>query len=176
MTERSVSLSGYWGVLGFIAILGSAIYRLAPVALQPLQAGLSVGQWLLLVGWVIFMLYSEAYKGFHLQASPRIVARALQLPALDNKVLVAFAPLYCMGLFYASRKRLIISWMLVFAIVSLVVAVRMLEQPWRGIIDAGVVVGLISGSLSTLMFLARAVAGYPPTINPDLPVSIAHTA
>ena len=54
-------------------------------------------------------------------------------------------------------------------IVSLVIAVRWLEQPWRGIVDAGVVVGLSWGLVSMAAFTLRALTdpGYP--YGPEVP-------
>ena len=62
-----------------------------------------------------------------------------------------------MGLFQAPRKVLIVSRSLVIGIVLVVVTIRQLAQPWRGIIDAGVVVGLALGLLSLIYLFVRAV-------------------
>ena len=66
-------------------------------------------------------------------------------------------PAFCMGLFHARRRTMIVSWMLPVVVVCLVVFVRQLAQPWRGIIDAGVVVGLAIGLVSLCWLFARAV-------------------
>ena len=58
---------------------------------------------------------------------------------------------------------------LVTMIVLLVVAVRQLPQPWRGIVDLGVVVGLFAGALSIVFFAVQAVGGRLPEIAPDWP-------
>ncbi len=47
--------------------------------------------------------------------------------------------------------------------------VRALAQPWRGIVDAGVVVGLTWGCVAILVFWARSLLGRPPEIAPDFP-------
>ena len=62
-----------------------------------------------------------------------------------------------MGLFHAPRRVLIVSRSMVVGIVLLVVTVRQLAQPWRGIIDAGVVVGLGLGLVSLGYLFVRAV-------------------
>ena len=66
------------------------------------------------------------------------------------------------------RRGLIVAWALVIGIVALVLLVRLAPQPWRGIIDAGVVLGLGIGSLSILFHTFRAWrdGAEPP---PDLP-------
>lgn len=160
-----------WGVLGFVAILANAVRRLAPLALEAVELEMSTGQWAAFVGNAVFMAYSEGYRGFHRQAAPRVVARGLYLAKEPTALGVLFAPLYCMGLFGATRRRMTISWILLLAIVGLILAVRMLAQPWRGIVDAGVVLGLAMGMLSTLYFLVRAYMGAPADVDPEVPNS-----
>src|SRR5688500_7986723 len=130
-------------------------------------------QWVVLVVWSIWMAYSEGWRGFHLRFSPRVVARAWWLaehstPSRATPLRVVLAPLFCMSLFGASRRGLIVARVLVLAIVALVVVIRMLEQPWRGIVDAGVVLGLALGLVSLLVHAARALGG-APRADPDLP-------
>ncbi len=55
------------------------------------------------------------------------------------------------------------------AIVTLVISVRQLAQPWRGIIDAGVVLGLALGVASLLYHFVRQLAGNTPAVPLDLP-------
>ena len=121
--------------------------------------------------WVAFNAYSEGYRGFHRNFSPRVIARAQHLHAHPRALHVALAPLYCMGLVHATRRRLITSWSLTLGIVAIVVAVRQLAQPWRGIVDAGVVVGLAIGVLSILFYVGRASAGIAMPVSADVPLS-----
>jgi hypothetical protein len=44
-----------------------------------------------------------------------------------------------------------------------------MAQPWRGIVDAGVVVGLGIGTASIVWHAVRAMAGTPPPVGADLP-------
>ena len=157
--------AGWWGIVGVVAILGKAIYQLVPVARGAFEHPLGAVHWITLVAWVAFMAYSEGYRAFHQAFSPRVVARAQYLAAHPRPLFVALAPLYCMGLIHATRKRLIVSWCVVVGIVALVVLVRQLEQPWRGIIDAGVVLGLSIGILSIVYF----AASNTPSVPPDVP-------
>jgi uncharacterized membrane protein HdeD (DUF308 family) len=80
---------------------------------------------------------------------------------------VALAPLFCMGFFHGSRARLARSWLLTLGIVALVLGIRAMPQPWRGLIDAGVVVGLSWGSVSILVHAVRASRGQ--LVDPQLP-------
>jgi hypothetical protein len=150
-----------WGVLGWLALLSQAIYRLTPLALEPFESGMTELQWGLYVFSIVFMAYSEGYKGFHLQAAPRVISRAMYLARSGRLYERLLAPLFCMSLFRATRKRLIISWCLYAGIVVLVIIVRMLSQPWRGIVDAGVVVGLVLGTASVLYHFVLAAMGKP---------------
>ncbi|HTL36547.1 MAG TPA: hypothetical protein VL326_25615 [Kofleriaceae bacterium] len=157
--------AGWWGVVGVIAILGKAIYQLTPIALAAHDVPFNTLQWIVLAVWVVFIVYSEGYRAFHKAFSPRVVARAQHLSAHPRALYVAIAPLYCMGLVHATRKRLIVSWCVTLGIIGLVLLVRQLDQPWRGIIDGGVVLGLSVGVLSILYFaLAK-----QPGVAPDVP-------
>jgi hypothetical protein len=161
-----------WGVLGFAAILGRAIWQLAPIAYEPIRDGaLSGAQIAVYVLWVAFMLYSEGYKGFQRQLSPRVVARGLHLARHPRLAHALLAPFFCMGLFHATRKRLITSWAVLIGIVGLVVAVRQLDQPWRGIVDGGVVLGLSWGLVAMLVYLVLGLMGRELPVPPDLPES-----
>jgi hypothetical protein len=66
------------------------------------------------------------------------------------------APFFCIGYFGAPRARRVASFALSAGILVLVVLVRRLDQPWRGIIDAGVVVGLAWGLAALWVFTAKA--------------------
>lgn len=161
--------AGLWGIAGVLALLAQAVYKLAPLAWELKDLELGAFELAALVGWVAVNAYSEGYRGFHKMFSPRVVARARCLDARPHPPHVLLAPLYCMGMIHATRKRLIISWTLALAIIAIVIAVRHLAQPWRGIVDAGVVVGLAIGMLSILYFVALAFAGRAVDVDPDLP-------
>ncbi len=159
-----------WGLLGVVALLSQAIARLTPLAVDAMRSGLSSWQWVILAVWVVFMAHSEGYRGFHRRLSPRVVARASYL--LHGKLTparVILAPFFCTRLFGASRKGMWTSRILLSGIFCLIVIVRNLDQPWRGIIDAGVVVGLGIGVASILYYTARALGGRPSPADPDLP-------
>jgi hypothetical protein len=159
-----------WGVLGFLFLLGQALVRLWPLALEPFGMDqLSSWYWLLYGASIVLMAYYEGYKGFHLKAAPRVVARGVYLRRHPRPLFVLLAPLFCMSLFHANRRRLITSWVFYAALILLILAVRQVPQPWRGAIDAGVVIGLSLGALSVLYFFAKALAGQTIAVLPDLP-------
>ncbi|MDQ3368297.1 MAG: hypothetical protein M3680_22965 [Myxococcota bacterium] len=164
-----LGFAGLWGLAGVLLLLGQAIYKLTPVALELRYLELGPLELAVLAGWVVMSAYSEGYRGFHRAFSPRVVARAQHLAAHPRPLFVAIAPLYCLGLVHATRKRLTVSWILTIAIIIVVIAVRQLAQPWRGIIDAGVVIGLGIGVASILYFIALALAGRVMPVSPDVP-------
>lgn len=158
-----------WGVLGFTAILGQAIYRLTPLALHPIRHGMTGFQVGLYVVWVVWMWWSEGYRAFQKQLAPRFVKRAVWLARDRRPLYVALAPIFCLGLFHARRRRLIISWSISLGVICLIIAVRFLPMPWRGIVDGGVVVGLAWGVGWILYYFAVALAGGELAADPELP-------
>lgn len=160
-----------WAMLGVVAVLVSAILRLTPLAIEPLTTGMTPLQWALYVGWSLFNLYAEGYKGFQKAFVPRAVARAFYVARYPRPLHVVLAPLFCMGLFFATRKRLILSWGLVIGVTTLVTLVRGLAQPWRGIVDAGVVLGLTYGTVALMAAFVAVLRGRPITVSPQVPES-----
>lgn len=134
-------------------LLTSAVYRLAPVALALECLPLSLLHWAALVFSMLYMAYAEGYKGFHQGFAPRVVIRADYLRQNPRVLHVLLAPIFCMGYIYATRRRKLLSYGLSLMIVSFVLVARMLPQPWRGIVDAGVVIGLAIGIGSIMYFL-----------------------
>lgn len=158
-----------WGVLGVVVLVAQPLFRLAPLAIEAIRGGLTAGQWVVLVLWVAINAHAEGYRGFHRRFSPRVVARAEWLARHPRPLFVALAPFFCMSLFHASRRGMLVARTLVVAIVLLVVMVRQLDQPWRGIVDAGVVVGLGLGLVSLAYHFVQLLRGHAPTMSPDLP-------
>lgn len=152
-----------------VLLLTHAVVRLSPRALEVVRADLGLFEWAALVAFVGSIAYTEGYRAFQRAFSPRVVARAAclaQRPVWWHAIL---APAFCMGFFHATRKRVVVTWILTAAIVLLIVLVRQLPMPWRGFVDAGVVVALTWGVLAILVFAARALLGRRPATSPDLP-------
>lgn len=158
-----------WGIAGVVALLGDAIWRLAPLALDAIARGFTPVEIAVGATWIAIAAYAEGYRGFQRQFSPRVVARAIHLTAHPRPLFVAVAPLYCMGLVHATRRRLVTSWTLTASIIVLVVLVRYLGR-WRGIVDAGVVIGLGWGIVAIFYYVGVAAAGRPLPVSPDAPV------
>jgi hypothetical protein len=158
-----------WGAVGFLGLMGSAVARLSPMAVEAFASEWRLHHWAALAVWVLFMAYSEGYRGFHRAFSPRFGARLRHLYAHPHPMRVVLAPFFAMCLFGATTRRVVAAWGLVFAIVMFVVLARQLAQPWRGIVDAGVVLGLVYGMLSVLYFLYRAFADPDYAVSPEVP-------
>ena len=170
----AVTAIAVWGTFGVLAILGQAIYRLTPLAIEPFEADmLSTWQIAVCAVWTIVSLYSEGYKGFQKSFSPRVVARAFHLANNPRPLFVILAPLYCMAMFHATRKRLIVTYVFYTVLIGVIVLVHQLDQPWRGIIDAGVVAGIVYGAATMVYFFFVALTGRPLPVPPDVPESSA---
>jgi hypothetical protein len=158
-----------WGLAGILLLLGSAIWRLTPMALDAFSHPFAWHHWASLIVIVLGMAYAEGYRGFHKAFSPRVAARARYLRDHPRLSHVLLAPFFCMGYFHATRRRMITSISLTTGIIILVVLVRFVPQPWRGIIDAGVVVGLAWGVMTVAVYGLAALRheGFP--YSPEVP-------
>lgn len=167
--DGAARLIATFGVACVLALLAQALYRLTPLALEPWRdGGMSTLQKVLYVGFALFNAYAEGWRGFHKRFSPRVVARAFHLGRTRRPLHVLLALPYCMSLFHSTRRQKIVSWVFLVVLVGVIVLVRQLPQPWRGIIDGGVVVGLLLGALSIVYFWLRGLGGQPPPTS-DLP-------
>jgi hypothetical protein len=120
----------------------------------------------------LWFAYVEGYKGFQTKFSPLVVSRSFTLqPSSSPFHHLLFAPFYSMGLFHATKKRMIISWSVSIGVAVIVAAVKRLPYPWRNIVDAGVVVGLTWGTISILGgYIISLITGIAPIdVDPSLP-------
>ena len=170
---RSVSAAGMfgaaWGLIGVTALLVYAVYRLSGMTIAGFAHELDWRHWSLLIANTLFMAHSEGYRGFQKGYSPRVVARARHLVTNPIPVRVILAPLFVMGYFATTRRRLIATYLLTIMIVTLIIAFQYLSQPWRGMLDFGVVVGLTWGIITIVIFAFRAFTGAPFAHSPELP-------
>ncbi len=159
-----------WAILGVTLLLGQAMFRLSQIAWEALSSGLmSNSQIAICAAWTISNIYLEGYRGFHTRFVPRVIARAHHLALHPRQPAVIFAPLFAMAFFHSNRRAKAAAWGVSLAVIIAIVYVRTLPQPWRGIIDAGVVAGLLFGTLSLLWSALGRLRGNNPTSSPDLP-------
>jgi hypothetical protein len=162
-------IGAFWGITGVVLLLGSAIYRLTPLAVDAFSYDWSWYHWLSLVLMVFFMAYAEGYRAFQQGFSPRVAARARYLRNHPNMLHAVLAPLFCMAYFHAPKRRQITSISVTLGIIVLVILVRLLDQPWRGIIDGSVVIGLAWGLVSLIVFGYQAFTRERFVYSPDVP-------
>ena len=164
-------LSFGWGLGGVVLLLGYAIVRLLPLVTEALDDSLTWPQWAVFGGNTLLMAYYEGYRGFQKGFSPRVAARAKYLYNHPQVWPALLAPLFCLGYFQTTRQRKIITYALTVMIVGFILIIHQLPQPWRGLVDAGVVVGLSWGVLSLLYYgvqaFTSAVFDYSPEVDDE---------
>ncbi len=158
-----------WGIFGVSAFLVWAVIRLTPYTLELFHLELSWYHWVLLLFNIAFMAYSEGYKGFQQAAAPRLGARVRYLYQNPRVLHVIFSPFFCSSYFHTKRPRLIARYILTLAIVSLIILVSHFQQPWRGIIDTGVIIGLAWGLMAILYQGVKALLPGEYHFSPELP-------
>ena len=162
-------LGAVWGVAGVLFLLVFAIVRLTFVTIDAFSYDLYWYHWLALGINIFFMAFSEGYRGFQKGFSPRVASRARYLQGHPKVLHVVLGPFFCIGYFHATRRRKVAAISLTLGIMCLVSLVRLVEQPWRGIIDAGVVVGLAWGVISLAVFCILAFTSERFDYSPEIP-------
>ena len=164
-----------WGVAGAITLLSFALSRMTGHMLEAFSGEYPLGVWHYVVAvlWTFFMAYSEGYKGFQKGYSPRVAARALYLRDKCTWLRLFLAPLFCLGFFHSTKRRRIVVFVLLIVITLIVMLFKYIPQPWRGLLDLGVVVGLSWGIIATVVFLikfwtAKEVPYDPEVVEPTL--------
>lgn len=141
-------LGAGWGIGGVIGILCFAMIRLSTFATEALAHPLSTFQWVILCTWCLFMIISEGYDGFYKRIAPRVVSRAAALQREGTPLQLILAPLYCLHYFASEKKRVATAYTAIILIIVAVIIVHQLPQPWRGIVDCGVILGLLAGCIA----------------------------
>lgn len=161
-----------WGVAWVSLLLGRAVWRLTPIAIEPwVEGSMSVAQQVLFAGWVVANAYLEGYRAFQLRFCPRVVARAIYLGRHPKPLWIVLALPFCMSLFHSTRRQMTVSWSFIAVLILVIWWVRTIPQPWRGIIDGGVVVGLVWGIGVIGWLFVRYLSGAEVAHPGDLPPS-----
>lgn len=159
-----------WGVGGVLLLFIRALWRLAPMAWQPIAEGSLSGMHIgVYAAWVVFNAYGEGYRAFQKSFCPRVVGRAYHLARAPQLWHALLAPAYCLSLFHANRRGRTVAWIMLAVIIVLIALLRITPQPWRGIIDGGVVVALFWGAAVMLVLALRTLTSGPPKAKLNLP-------
>ncbi len=154
---RAVATAGALrAVGGIVGLLVWAVYRLARISIAAFDHPFAWYHWASLLAIIPFMAWSEGLRGFQLRFSPRVAERAMTVRSQPTLLRVVLAPFYAAGYFEGTRRERLGVWLGTVGILVLIVVVHRLDQPWRGILDAGVVVGLSWGTIATLALTMRA--------------------
>ena len=157
LAGRAVATAGaLWAVGGIVGLLLWAVYRLALISIAAFDEPFAWYHWVVLLAIVPFMAWSEGLRGFQLRFSPRVAERAMTVRSQPTVPRVVLAPLFAAGYFEGTRRERLGVYFGTLGILVLIVLVHRLDQPWRGILDAGVVVGLSWGTIATLALSVRA--------------------
>lgn len=149
MTRRTPlgDIAVLWALAGVAALFASAVIRLGGRGLATIVDGLAPVQWVALAVLTLVMVYGEGVVALQRRWVPRLIERASALRD-EQFGLQLVAPLYGLSLVGAPAPRLIRAWLGTAAIVTAVVVVRSLPDPWRGIVDFAVAAALGWGLIS----------------------------
>ena len=160
MNQSNITTKGtiavIWAVFGLFSLLIFACWRLSAYTLDSFTMPLNIVHWFVFVAWALFMAHGEGYKGFQKQFSPRFAARCKYLLSNATWLQTVLAPLFCMAYFHAPKKRIIATISLTIMIVIFIFSFRLIPQPWKGLLDFGVVLGLAWGLVSTVYYCFKA--------------------
>ena len=150
-------LSAVWGIAGILLLIGYAILRLSPVAADALSYPLAWYHWLLMLGNAAVAIYFKGHLAFQKGLAPRVAARARYLRQHTTLLRFLFAPFFSMGYFHITRRKQMVTILTTLAMVMLIMGIRLFDQPWRGLIDVGILMALSWGFLTILIYSIQAL-------------------
>jgi hypothetical protein len=74
-----------------------------------------------------------------------------------------------MALFHARSRTMRVAWITLTLILCAIALLRITPQPWRGIVDGGVVVGIGLGALSLIVQAVQGLTAQRTPASPELP-------
>jgi len=147
-TDLPRRVAPLWAVAGVSALFAWAVWRLGWRGLLTIRAGLGELEWAMLVVLTVAFVYGEGYRALDRRWVPGLIERARALRFEHRSLVRLLAPLHGMALIAVSRGRLVRAWLGTLAIVSAVLMVRALPEPWRGIVDFSVAAALAWGLIA----------------------------
>lgn len=147
-----------WAVMGVSALFATATYRLGTRGVAVIRDGLGGWEWMALAALTLVFVYGEGFLALDKKWVPGLMRRARELREERSLVLRVLAPLYGLSLIGAPPAKLLPSWLGSLAIIGAVLAIRILPDPWRGIVDFAVASALAWGLVAILRRLPAAWA------------------
>lgn len=147
MTRRG-RVAVTWALAGVLLLFGEAVIALGGRGIATIQGGLGAGEWLAFVLLTAAFVYGEGVRALERRWVPFCIGRIAELRADARGIDVTLAPLYAMGLVGARRALLARAWVGVALILLAVLIVRVLPEPWRGIVDFAVAAALAWGTVA----------------------------
>ena len=157
-TSRIDRVTTAWALAGVGSTLVIAVVRLSARGWETVTNGLSPIEWVVLALTSAVFFYGEGVMALERRWVPHVVKRARELRRKSGAALRIGAPLYAMGLIGASPRKLIRTWLGVFAIVAAILIVRAFAEPWRGIVDLSVAGALAWGTIALIRSLPDALS------------------
>jgi hypothetical protein len=145
-----------WAVAGVVFLFAEAAWRLALRGVDAVRGGLTPFEWLALVLLTAAFVYGEGVRALQRRWVPYVLARIQRLRAERRLRYHLAAPLYAMSLIGPPRAAVVRAWAGVAAIISAVLIVSRLPDPWRGIVDSAVAAALVWGASALLYGAGRA--------------------
>jgi len=161
-----------WAIFSWVAMFVKCVADLAPEAVEPMQKqDISVPQWIAYAAIALGIWLFEGVGAFQRSFSPMVVRRGQELSVDSPWYESLLGPFFSAGLFAATPKRLIKSWLLMFILIPvLAVTVPYMPYPWRSAVDMGVVLGLGWGTLVIAILGIRGLSTNKwPDRSPELP-------
>eukprot|EP00930_Biecheleria_cincta_P095980 TRINITY_DN87863_c0_g1_i1.p1 TRINITY_DN87863_c0_g1~~TRINITY_DN87863_c0_g1_i1.p1 ORF type:complete len:214 (-),score=20.73 TRINITY_DN87863_c0_g1_i1:36-620(-) len=161
-----------WAIFTWVIMFAKCIVDLTPGGFEPFQKqNLTSGQWAGYAAIALSIWLCEGIGAFQRSFSPMVVRRGYELNASSRCYEIVLAPFFSAGLFAATPTRLLKSWLLMAILIpGLALTVPHLPYPWRGAVDAGVVLGLGWGTaVIAILGLRGLVTGQWPDRSAELP-------
>lgn len=135
-----------WATSGIIILFAEAAWRLTLRGADAVRSGLTPFEWFALVLITAAFVYGEGVRALQMKWVPYVLARIERLRKERRLRYSLAAPLYAMSLIGPPRGALLRAWAGVAAIISAVLVVSRLPDPWRGIVDIAVAAALVWGA------------------------------
>ncbi len=138
-------LAALWAIAGVAALFLFAIVRLGERGISVVASGLGPNQWIIFGLLLLVFVVVEGRAALQGRWVPMLVRRAGELRRSTARGHRILAPLYGMSLVGAPPRRLARAWLGTLAVVAAILLVRVLPDPWRGLIDLSVAAALAWG-------------------------------